>query len=323
MSFSVSVLIPTYNYGDKIIYAINSVLNQSYPQSLIEIIVVDDGSTDNTRIVLDNLIKNKSILYFYQSNKGKAAATFQALKLSSGNIIFCLDADDIFFSEKIQETVKIYVKNPNVVHVSTPALIKYLNGHSLLENLPKFLLDRPLKGSFVLNYFFSNNMLYGGGSTFSCLASVIKNENFPDSINMYIDELLIIIALSKGETYFISEPLSIWYVHQKNFSVSNDKDSKIFLKNKQLLYSSNALLSYLNHINVDFNFKKLYFLKHQIRLIYFAELENRKSLILIFQFILNCFIKKRYSCSTHLKYSSFNRLIPTNLIRFLKQIRAK
>ena len=167
MSFSVSVLIPTYNYGDKIIYAINSVLNQSYPQSLVEIIVVDDGSTDNTRIVLDKFIKNKSIIYFYQSNKGKASATSQAIKLSSGSIIFCLDADDIFYSEKIQETVTIYEKHTNVVHVSTPAQIKYLNGNSSIENIPKFLLNRPIEGAFVLNYFFSNNILFGGGSTFS------------------------------------------------------------------------------------------------------------------------------------------------------------
>ena len=53
----VSVIIPTYNYGTTIRDAINSVLNQTYSSNKIEIIVVDDGSTDNTKKYLENYLK--------------------------------------------------------------------------------------------------------------------------------------------------------------------------------------------------------------------------------------------------------------------------
>ncbi|MFW1485149.1 glycosyltransferase family 2 protein, partial [Vibrio parahaemolyticus] len=63
----VSVIIPTFNYKHTIIAAIKSVILQTYPKKLTEIIVVDDGSTDDTRDVLEELIISKTIKYFYQS----------------------------------------------------------------------------------------------------------------------------------------------------------------------------------------------------------------------------------------------------------------
>ena len=60
----VSIIIPTYNYAQYIKDAINSVLLQDYSKDKIEILVVDDGSTDNTKEVLQYLIETKKIKYF-------------------------------------------------------------------------------------------------------------------------------------------------------------------------------------------------------------------------------------------------------------------
>jgi glycosyltransferase involved in cell wall biosynthesis len=320
---SVSVLIPTYNYAERITEAIESVLIQSYPSSLIEIIVVDDGSTDNTREVLDHLISNEIIKYHYQINKGKASATTKAISESKGRIIFCLDADDLFLPDKIKKTVQIFETNPNVVHVSTPALIKYKNGNSTKEKIPEFLLDQTNIGLAVLNYFFRNNMLFGGGSTFSCIDSVIKNAVIPDAVNMYIDELLVILALNKGDTHFISEPLSIWNVHDQNYSVYRSNDYNQIQKNKSLLASSKTILAYLNMINIEANLKKLYFLKHQVRLIHLAEIENKKSFKKVVILFINCFLYKIYPFSVYCRYKIFNRFIPTFLIRIIKNVKFK
>ena len=59
-TIKVSIIIPTYNYANFIKKAIESIKEQTYPQNLIEIIVVDDGSIDNTENVLSDLIYNKS-----------------------------------------------------------------------------------------------------------------------------------------------------------------------------------------------------------------------------------------------------------------------
>ncbi|MBR2648421.1 MAG: glycosyltransferase family 2 protein [Sediminibacterium sp.] len=317
----VSVIIPTFNYKHTIIAAIQSVILQTYPKELTEIIVVDDGSTDDTRGVLEEFIIGKTIKYFYQSNQGKASATISGINISTGKIIFCLDADDTFLPGKIQVTVDVFKMFPQVVHVSTPALIRYANQGSTIEKVPKFLLNKPTSGSEALNFFFSNNILFGGGSTFACLANILKEDTIPPEVNMYIDEFLVINALSKGDTYFISEPLSTWHIHEHNYSVYGSIDEHRINKNNSLLSSSKAILDYLLKEHTDKKIQLLYFLKHNIRVIHFAEISNKKSLYVIFTFIVNCFIRTQYPISVYIKYNAFNRLLPAPLIRILRKIK--
>src|SRR5690242_2055791 len=102
----VSVIIPTYNYSKYILDAVNSILEQDYPKDKLEIIVADDGSVDNTKEVLAELVDSKTIIYLYQQNAGKTSATAKAIKLAKGKYIFNLDADDYFLQNKIVNTVK-------------------------------------------------------------------------------------------------------------------------------------------------------------------------------------------------------------------------
>ncbi len=99
----VSVIIPTYNYEDFIWDAVDSVLNQSY--SDYELIVVDDGSTDNTA---EKLKKYKGkIQYYYQKNQGPGAARNLGIKKSTGEYICFLDADDIFLPNKLEAQISL------------------------------------------------------------------------------------------------------------------------------------------------------------------------------------------------------------------------
>ena len=102
----VSVIIPTYNYGHFITDCINSVLNQSYDD--LEIIVVDDGSTDNTRDVLNPY--TSKIKYIYQDNSGQSSARNNGLKHSTGEYIQFLDSDDMLDRDSIMHRVN-YLKN--------------------------------------------------------------------------------------------------------------------------------------------------------------------------------------------------------------------
>ncbi len=163
----VSVIIPTYNYGHFIIEAINSVLAQDYPKELIEVIVIDDGSTDNTGRLLQEIIKEKpAIQYHYQENAGKAAATQIGIALASGEIIFNLDADDWFLPGKISKTVQIFRHDPTLVHVGSPALIHWQEGNRNPEPEPiPFNVTGKNNGVDILKYFMSKKLLFGGGST--------------------------------------------------------------------------------------------------------------------------------------------------------------
>jgi glycosyltransferase involved in cell wall biosynthesis len=104
----VSVIIPTYNYANFLVTAIESVLCQNHPDT--EIIVVDDGSTDNTAELLD-AYKNR-IIYIYQNNAGLSCARNTGIDASSGEFILFLDADDILGPNTIKSHLELFTATP-------------------------------------------------------------------------------------------------------------------------------------------------------------------------------------------------------------------
>jgi glycosyltransferase involved in cell wall biosynthesis len=98
----ISVLIPTYNYGQFIAEAIDSILAQEYDN--LEIIVVDDGSTDNTREIVEHY--GETIKYFHKENSGIASTRNYCLAKACGEYIAWLDADDFWLPGKLHAQVK-------------------------------------------------------------------------------------------------------------------------------------------------------------------------------------------------------------------------
>jgi glycosyltransferase involved in cell wall biosynthesis len=109
----VSVIIPCYNHGNYLTEAVNSVLDSTY--SPIEIIIVDDGSTDNSDEVGLNLKKlNPNVKYYRQENKGPSAARNQGISKSGGEYILPLDADDKISELYIEKAVEVLKLNDDV-----------------------------------------------------------------------------------------------------------------------------------------------------------------------------------------------------------------
>ena len=105
----VSIIIPAYNVEKYVQEAIDSALSQIYKD--IEIIVVDDGSTDNTKKVLNPYIKKGQIHYIYQENKGLSSARNTGIRAAKGGYIAFLDSDDLFLPEKMQRQVDFLEKH--------------------------------------------------------------------------------------------------------------------------------------------------------------------------------------------------------------------
>ena len=95
---TVSVVIPTFNRSKLVVRAIDSVLSQTYKD--YEIIVVDDGSTDNTSGILKPYMSR--IRYFYQANQGASAAKNKGMQLARGKWISILDSDDLWLPTKLE-----------------------------------------------------------------------------------------------------------------------------------------------------------------------------------------------------------------------------
>jgi glycosyltransferase involved in cell wall biosynthesis len=109
----VSVIIPAYNAAVFLPSAIRSVLDQTFKD--LEIILIDDGSTDNTREVAASF--ESSIQYLYISNSGPSAARNMGIAKSSGRFIAFLDADDWWLPNKLEIQIGILSRNPDVSFV--------------------------------------------------------------------------------------------------------------------------------------------------------------------------------------------------------------
>ena len=107
----VSVIIPTYNRGWVVQEAIDSVLDQDF--SDYELIVVDDGSNDNTREILGAY--GKAITVLQQSNRGVSAARNRGIAEAAGRLIAFLDSDDLWLPRKLTTQVKFFEENADAV----------------------------------------------------------------------------------------------------------------------------------------------------------------------------------------------------------------
>jgi len=103
----VSAIIPVHNGERHIAEAIGSVLDQDYPE--LELIIVDDGSTDGTA---EQVRRHSSIRYHYQENSGTGSARNAGLQLARGEFIAFLDSDDLWMPGKIRRQVSVFAENP-------------------------------------------------------------------------------------------------------------------------------------------------------------------------------------------------------------------
>jgi glycosyltransferase involved in cell wall biosynthesis len=104
----VSVIIPTYNRGGMIRDAIASVLNQDFKD--FELIVIDDGSTDDTPAILETF--GRAIRIVRQANRGVSAARNQGIALASGKLLTFLDSDDLWLPQSWRDRCIFSIQMP-------------------------------------------------------------------------------------------------------------------------------------------------------------------------------------------------------------------
>lgn len=122
MNAIISVIIPMYNSKDTIINSIKSVCTQSYEGSM-EILVINDGSTDGSKDIVETYIKNNNIAFpirlINKKNGGVSSARNLGIKESKGEWIALLDSDDIWLPEKISKQVAEIEKNKKIKFIGT------------------------------------------------------------------------------------------------------------------------------------------------------------------------------------------------------------
>lgn len=208
----VSILINNYNYERYLSTAIESAINRTYEN--VEVIVVDDGSTDNSRTVLDRYSgKVKPIL---KSNGGQASAINAGFKNCQGDIVCLLDSDDWFTENKVQEVVDTFQRFPEIGWFFHPMTLINQQNASEVKILPPYsegVYDR------MVEFRKGRVRFWAPATSGLCFRRSLLEKILPmpeaQGINVsdkYIKELAI--GLSKG--YSSSEFLAYQRVHDEN-----------------------------------------------------------------------------------------------------------
>jgi len=154
LSAKVSVIVPTYNRKSLLPETLDSILGQTYDN--YEIVIVDDGSSDGTKEVIDKYIELNpdKIKYYYRNNGGCAAALNLGLDRVTGNYICVLGDDDIYEPGKLEIQAMILDKNPGIDFVYSDSYI--FNG----DERDRLLLTRvPRKtDNLAYDHFFNTNL---------------------------------------------------------------------------------------------------------------------------------------------------------------------
>src|SRR5688572_6318984 len=108
----VSVVIATYNMARFLPLALRSALGQSYEN--IEVLVIDDGSQDDTRAVMEPFRSDRRVRYVFRQNGGQASAKNHGIRQAQGEYVAFLDADDMWVPDKLERQMPLFLRSPAV-----------------------------------------------------------------------------------------------------------------------------------------------------------------------------------------------------------------
>ena len=219
MSELVSVIIPSYNREKLIEKSIKSVLNQSYKN--IEIIVVDDNSSDNTESVVKSLQdKYEFIKYIrHETNKGGSAARNSGVKVALGELIAFLDSDDEWVGNKLEKNLEIFHKNDKVAMVYSDMYL--VNADTAEEKLNKSKkYDDKYYGLLCENIIGSTSLIMIKKDVFNNVGG------FKEGLPSCQDWDFYLNVAKENVIEKIDEPLLKYYIHQNSISGNLDRALK-------------------------------------------------------------------------------------------------
>ncbi len=243
-----SVIIPSYNRAHLIGDTINSVINQKFTDW--EVIIVDDGSSDHTKDVVNSFIlKDSRIRYYYQQNAERSAARNKGIKLSNGEFICFLDSDDRWIDSHLSYLHEnIQIRNKKVAFYFT----------SMRWNFPNYdqdiIFDSP-EGKNVVEYVIENQI----GTPCQCFHnSILRKHQYNIELNINEDVELCTRIVNEFELIQLPKVTVNVYIHgdntkfhYKDYITPQVKAMKIIFSNPDL--KSKISRSFKKKIQLSFD----------------------------------------------------------------------
>ncbi len=206
---TVSIVIPTYNRENIICKAIDSALSQTFKN--LEIIIIDDGSTDRTKTVLEKY--GARLHYFYQENRGISGARNTGINRCSGDYVAFLDSDDYWLPEKLEKQIALFQKHPEYGMVACQCASIGPDGEFRQKN-------RPGKSGSVLLDLFKKNFIRTSSAVIKkdCF---LKAGLFDETLKECEEYDLWLRIAACCDVGFINEPLAVYTDNPKGASTDS------------------------------------------------------------------------------------------------------
>lgn len=256
----ISVIIPLYNAEKTIITALDSVNNQTVGAEIFEIFVINDGSTDGSKLVVEKYISENpelNITLFSQENEGVSAARNAGLRICKGEYIAFLDADDEWYSEKTSLQLQIFKNYPNIDFLSCKRKnhqIQY--PYKVVENLAEVTFRKLL----FRNETQPSTVLFRG--------KILKTTGYFDKNQRYAEDVNYWLKISQNnKMYILNEELVLAGGGKRTFGFSglsaNLKEMHLgFIKNLKEMYCQKRinfleLMGYTVFYKIKYNILKI------------------------------------------------------------------
>jgi glycosyltransferase involved in cell wall biosynthesis len=207
----VSIIIPTYNRGNIIVETVRSALGQTYKD--VEVLVVDDGSTDDTKERIEAVGDSRVFYYRLQHFGYPAPARNYGIKRASGTYIAFLDSDDVWFPRKLETQIRFLQQNPNIVAIASNFVLFQGDRRPVL----KLKVDRIVSFKDILN----QNLIVN--------SSVVLRKDVTNAVGLLnesatfksvedCDFWLRILNWQNSSICILSQPLVQYRIHETNIS---------------------------------------------------------------------------------------------------------
>ena len=247
-----SIIISSYNYGCYLKEAIDSAMSQTYPHT--EVIVVDDGSTDNSPEIIASY--GDRIIPVLKENGGQASALNAGYRVSRGQVLFFLDSDDMLLPTAVQQAVKFF-NDPAIVKVHWPLLVideyETMTGRLIPGSLlPEGDLREDIIRDGPYSYAWPDTSGNAWARRFIERIFPIPEVEFKTCPDLWLAAFAPLFGLLKG----ISEPQSFYRDHGNNHSGREPFDERVRVAAWREEICADALAVYCRSIGVSVDLER-------------------------------------------------------------------
>lgn len=245
----VSVIVSTFNNMSFIRNSLESLLRQEYPKDRMEIIVVDDGSTDGTGDILKEYAEK--VTYIYQDNRGIASVRNMGMSIAKGEIITFLDSDDEWREDRIQKVVEKFIDMPNIGIVYHPVELINERGQVIHKNFYKAFGYKEGLSGWIANDIIRGR-IFCGGSSFAYRKKIIdKAFPIPENIKRGVDFYYTVISSCYAKAEYIPDLLGRYRLHSGNITMARGEDDfrELAIVNKDFAHMREVIIDKLQTID--------------------------------------------------------------------------